>query len=171
MSEQTVSVEPVEKTKKVKQVKEPKPPAEPRLGKKWTAEAWTAKIAEMTVQQVPVGWLNMAQIVKKAVENDIGRSRICAAMGGDRCASEPWDEVFKVVYVGGRKYGSPEILTRGFELLKDPEYHKPARRGRTKKEKSEGDGSATAPATPAAPKKLKVSAPTEASAQVWTEKK
>jgi len=134
MSEQPVKVE--------KAKREPKPKAEPkppRFSKNWDEEKWAKKLAGMTVDKVPDGWINMAEIVKAAVSAGIKRSRICTAMGGDRCASEPWDPIFQVKYVGGRKYGSPEILTKGFTLLADAEYHKPARRGRVKKEGADAE--------------------------------
>lgn len=118
--------------------KESKTPKEPRFRKGLTQEAWATKLAGMTRDAVPEGWLGMAEIVKQAVAAGIKKSRICSAMGGDRGMSEPWDAVFQVVYVGGRKFGSPDILTKGFSLLQDAEYHKAVRKGRPKKEKVEG---------------------------------
>lgn len=131
MSEQTVPV--------VKVKKEPK---EPRFRKGLTADVWKEKLASMTVDKVPEGWLGMSEIVKEARKQDIKVSRICSAMGGDRGMGEPWDPIFRVVYVGGRKFGSQEILTKGFALLKDENFHKIVRKGRPKKEKIEGVGEA-----------------------------
>ena len=155
-----VATTPEVKAPKVKEPKAIKPKAEPkppRLSATWTEEKWAAKLATMTVPSKPEDWLIMSEIVKQAVAQDIKRSRICTAMGGDRCANEVWDPIFEVKYVGGRKYGSPEILTKGFALLKDPEFHKPARRGKVKKEGAEGETKAATPS--AAPAKLKVTAP------------
>jgi hypothetical protein len=129
---QEVEQKPV-KEKKVKVVKEP------RLSDKWTPEKWASHLASMTVQEVPEGYVIMSDIVKNAVELGVKKSRICSAMGGDRAANAAWDPIFQVVYVGGRKYGSSEILTKGIELLNDPEFHKPVRKGRQKKEKIEGE--------------------------------
>lgn len=123
-------------------VKVKKEMKEPRFRKGLTAEAWKTKLAELTVDKVPEGWLGMSEIVKAAQGEGIKVSRVCTAMGGDRGTGEFWDPIFRIVYVGGRKFGSPEILTKGFELLKDPEYHKVARKGRPKKEKIEGVGEA-----------------------------
>ncbi|HKZ43349.1 MAG TPA: hypothetical protein VJ044_20490 [Candidatus Hodarchaeales archaeon] len=159
--------------KKVKAPKEPKAPKAPkatRFTNGWTAETWAEKLASMSVPTVPDGYLIMSEIVKKAQEAGIKTGRICMAMGGDRCAKEPWAPVFQVVYVGGRKYGSPEILTRGFELLADPEFHKPARRGKSKKEgepsAESADGGETS--APVQPVKLKVTPPGSTS---WNDKK
>ena len=121
-------------------VKVKKEPKEPRFRKGLTADEWKEKLAALTVDKVPEGWLGMSEIVKAARAEEIKVSRICTAMGGDRGMGEFWDPIFRIVYVGGRKYGSPEILTKGFQLLKDPEYHKVARKGRPKKEKIEGVG-------------------------------
>jgi hypothetical protein len=154
-----------EKEQKVKVVKAKAEPKPPRLSKGWTPETWAVKLAEMTVPAIPEGWLGMADIVDKAVDAGIKASRICTAMGGDRCAGPIWDPIFKVVYVGGRKYASPEILTAGFKLLLDPEYHKIVRVGRPKK--------AVDPATidPATGKKLKVKAQIDPNkSAVWTPK-
>jgi len=112
---------------------------EPRFAKKWTPEKWQEHLKSLQKDAVPEGWLGMADIVKLAKEAGIKTSRICSAMGGDRAGGEVWDPVFQIFYVGGRKYGSPEILTKGFELLKDPEFHKQERKGRPKKEKIEGE--------------------------------
>lgn len=134
MTEQVLTE--VVKVKKEKVVKEPK---EPRLSKKWTKETWEAHVAAISVPAVPEGHLIMSEIVKQAIDAGIKKSRICTAMGGDRAANLPWEPFFAVVYVGGRKYGSTEIITRGFPLLLDPEYHKTVRKGRAKKEKIEGE--------------------------------
>jgi hypothetical protein len=137
MSEQEVKEVVVEGAVKPAKVKKEKVVKEPRFSKGWTAEKWAEKLASMTVAAVPEGYLGMADIVSKAVAAEIKRSRICSAMGGDRCANEPWAPVFQVVYVGGRKYASEKILTDGFALLNDPEFHKVERKGRAKKEKVE----------------------------------
>lgn len=123
----------------VKKEKVVKVPKEPRLSNKWTTETWAAHLAAHSVNAVPDGYLVMSEIVKKAVELGVKKSRICTAMGGDRAANAPWAPVFQVVYVGGRKYGSPKILTDGIALLNDPEFHKVERKGRPKKEKIEGE--------------------------------
>lgn len=141
--------------------KEPKEPKAPRLSARWTNERWEERLATLTVEEVPDGWLPMSEIVKKATAAGIKISRICSAMGGDRAFSEPWDPIFKVVYVKGRKYGSPLILDRGFELLLDPEYHKTRR---AKKEKAETSGNPEGGEK--TPVKIKVSPP----AATWVAK-
>ena len=122
-------------TEKPAKVKKEKVQKEPRFSSKWTPEKWAEHIASLTKPEVPEGYLGMAEIVKAARVAEIKTSRICAAMGGDRAANPPWEPLFQVVYVGGRKYGSPEILTKGFELLKNADYHKQERKGRPKLEK------------------------------------
>jgi hypothetical protein len=117
-------------------VKVPKEPKEPRLRKGLTQDQWKEKLSSMTVDTVPEGWLGMSEIVSKAREAGIKVSRICSAMGGDRGMGVAWDPIFAIVYVGGRKYGSPEILTKGFQMLLDPEYHKAVHAGRPKVDKA-----------------------------------
>lgn len=158
-----------------KGAKEPKAPKEPkevkpaRFSAGWDAQKWADKLASMSAPTVPDGFIIMSEIVTKAVAAGIKRSRICMAMGGDRCASEPWAPVFQVTYVGGRKYGSPAILTDGFALLLDPEFHKPARRGKAKKEGDPSAESAEGGDQPKTPKaKLKVTPP---GSQPWVDKK
>jgi hypothetical protein len=77
-------------------------------------------------------------------------------MGGDRAMNEAWDPIFQVTYVGGRKYGSPAILTKGFDLLKDAEYHKTVRKGRAPK--LDADGKPIPPKEKAPKVPVKVSA-------------
>ncbi len=141
-----------------KAVKVPKEPKEPRLRKGLTQENWQEKLAAMTVKEVPEGFLGMSEIVSKARDAGIKVSRICSAMGGDRGMNEPWDPVFKIVYVGGRKYGSSEILTKGFQLLLDPEYHKAIHVGRPKVNKEEKN-KAAAEAVGPNPVKVQVKKP------------
>jgi hypothetical protein len=135
----------LDKVPETKVVKLPKTPKEPRFRKGLNAEQWAAKLASMTVAEVPAGFVGMAVIVKAARDAGIKVSRICTAMGGDRSIGEAWDPIFQVVYVGGRKFASEKILTDGFALLNDPEYHKAAHKGRAKKEKpADGEQKETA---------------------------
>lgn len=142
-----------------KKVKVPKVAKEPRFRKGLNAEQWATKLASMTKTDLPEGYLGMAEIVKAARGENIKTSRICTAMGGDRGMSEPWDPIFQVTYVGGRKFGSPDILTKGFALLKDPEYHKAVHKGRPHKEKIEMTGEAG--------KKVHVNEPKKSVDPVW----
>jgi hypothetical protein len=100
----------------------------------------------------------MSEIVSKARDAGIKVSRICTAMGGDRGLSEPWDPIFQVKYVGGRKYGSPAILTEGFQKLLDPEFHKAVHAGRPKVDKAAKAEAAVDANAPAAVK-VKVNKP------------
>lgn len=123
--------------KQPKPKREPKPKAEPkppRFSKGWTVESWQKHLASMTRAAVPEGWLNMAVVCKKANEVGIKTSRLVAACGGDRAGDDLWNPVFEVVYVGGRKFLSPDVLTEGFKMLQDPLYH-PAHKGRIAKPK------------------------------------
>lgn len=151
MSEEVVVVKKVKKEEK-----------EPRFRKGLTAEQWNERLAALSKPSIPDGYVIMSEIVKAAKAEGIKVSRICSAMGGDRAMGEPWDPIFQVVYVGGRKYASSEILQRGFQLLQDPEYHKTVRKGRPKKERLEGDEGG---------KKVKVKAANHKPTDVWTPSK
>lgn len=161
MGETTVVTTPVApdatpvKVKKVKVAAEPK---EPRFRKGLNSAEYTLKLAAMTQPVVPEGYIGMSELCKKGNELGIKTSRIVTAMGGDRADKEPWETGFQVVYVGGRKFGSPWILDAGFLKLLDPEYHKTVRAGRVAKPKAEGA---------VAGKKIKVKVATEA--KPWTE--
>lgn len=67
---------------------------------------------------VPEGWLRMSAVCRKAVEQGITISALVTAAGGDAAVDPLLDPVFKVVYVGRGKYMNPEVLTKGFNLLK-----------------------------------------------------
>lgn len=139
MTDQEVKTEATEEAKepKVKKVREPKPKAPPkptRFAKGWTQENWDKHLATMTATAVPEGWISMAVVCKAAISEGIKTSRIVAACGGDRAGDDIWDPVFEVKYVGSRKFLSPESMTKGFALLKDPLYH-PAHKGRIAKPK------------------------------------
>ena len=149
MSENPVVAPPVEtKVVKVKVAKPPKEAKPPRLSKAWDEEKWKARLAELTVPTVPEGWMGMADVCKKMTDMEIKTSRVVSACGGDRCKDEPWNPVFQVRYVGGRKYLSPKILTDGAALLKDPAFHPILRVGRKKAVNPDG--------TPKEPKPAKV---------------
>jgi hypothetical protein len=134
-----------QKVVKVKVAKPPKEAKPPRLGKGWTEEKWKARLAELTVPAIPEGWLNMADVCKKFNDAGVKISRVVSASGGDRCANEPWDAVFQVKYVGGRKYQSPDVLVKGMALLNDPTFHPVVRIGRKKATNPDGTTKEPAP--------------------------
>jgi hypothetical protein len=162
-----MSDEPKQEAKKEpkapKAPKAPKEPKEPRFSAQWTSETWAKHLESMSVPAAPEGWLAMSEIVTAAVKAGIKRSRICSAMGGDRGKDAAWAPVFSVVYVGGRKYGSPDILTEGFELLLNDNYHKVPRKAKEKKEPVAGE------AAPAKKVKVKV-APAAKDPEPWVAK-
>jgi hypothetical protein len=70
------------------------------------------------VAVVPEGWLRMSAVCRKAVEQGFTISQIVNAAGGDACTKPLLDPIFKVKYVGRGKWMNPEVVTKGFALLK-----------------------------------------------------
>ena len=60
----------------------------------------------------------MSKVCRAADAAGIGTAAIVKAAGGDACTEDVLDPVFKVVYVGRGKWMNPEVLTKGFNLLK-----------------------------------------------------
>ena len=153
------------KAGKEKKVRVAKPKAEPkpiRFGNGWDAEKWAKHLTEVSVAAIPEGWLGMAKVCDLAVEAGIKRTRIVTACGGDRAGEGIWNPCFEVKYVGGRKFLAPEVVTVGFPLLLNPEFHA-TKRGRVAK-----------PVDPNAPvkeKKVKIPKAPAGEAPTWIEAK
>lgn len=108
----------------------------------WTEEQVKAKRAELTVEEVPEGWVKVAEVSNACREAGIPVSKFVRAFGGDRGMNPPAAPVFAFVYVGRTRYVSGEALTKGLEMLKNPEFLKAKR---TRKPKEEGAGEAPKP--------------------------
>jgi hypothetical protein len=66
----------------------------------------------------PAGYLGMSKVCRLADAAGIGTRAVVDASGKDACTVAPIHEVFKVVYVGKRKFMNPLVLTTGFDLLR-----------------------------------------------------
>jgi hypothetical protein len=85
-----------------------------------TCKAHQGKLRQ-TAEEVavaPEGWLRMSAVCRKAVEQGITISQVVNASGGDACTKPLLDPIFKVKYVGRGKWMNPEVVTKGFALLK-----------------------------------------------------
>lgn len=106
----------------------------------WTEEQVKARRAELTVEEVPTGWVKVSEVADACRENGVAISKMVRAFGGDRGMNPPAAPVFKFVYVGRTRYMSPKVLTQGMKMLKDPEFLKTTRK---RKPKEEGEGTGT----------------------------
>ena len=133
-SRYTILVRQIILDKEIKMSDEKAPKRKLKLPKNWTEEQYEKHLASLSMDKVPEGYLPMAEVCRKAREAGLKVSRLVTACGGDRAVVEIPDPVFKPVYVGGRKYLNPAVLTKGFELLKDESFNRKARKPREKKE-------------------------------------
>lgn len=69
-------------------------------------------------EAVPENWVRMSKVCDAAVEQGLTINQIVKASGGDAATKPVLDPIFKVVYVGRGKWMNPEVLTKGFALLK-----------------------------------------------------
>lgn len=85
-----------------------------------TCEAHKGKIRQFAKElaEAPKGYLRMSEVCRKAVNAGLKISAVVNAAGGDACTKPTIDPVFDIVYVGKGKYMNPEVLTKGFALLK-----------------------------------------------------
>ena len=113
----------------------------------WTAEQVAARRAELTVEEVPDGWVKLADVSQACRDNSIAVSRLVRATGGDRGMGEPAAPIFKIVYVGRTRYMAPGALKEGLTLLQDETFMPTQRKGRKKAEA--GEESEAEEATPA----------------------
>ena len=104
----------------------------------WTDEMVAARKAELTVTEVPAGYVKISELGKMCNINNIPISLLVKATGGDRGMDEPLDPLFQIVYVGRTRYVKPETMTAGIELLQSEGFGKTPRKPRAKKEKAEG---------------------------------
>jgi hypothetical protein len=94
-----------------------------------TCKAHEGKI-RATAEEVPVApenWIKMSDVCRAAEEQGLKTSQVVRASGGDACTLPIMDPVFKVAYVGKRKYMNPDVMTKGFAMLKAHQAEKPVR--------------------------------------------
>jgi len=94
-----------------------------------TCKAHEGKI-RISAEEVPVApdnWLKMSDVCRAAEEQGLKTSQVVRASGGDACTGEILDPVFKVAYVGKRKFMNPEVMTKGFAMLKAHQAEKSVR--------------------------------------------
>lgn len=124
---------------KVKE-KKAKKSAEPKYGRirdGLSEEQIAARLAELQVEELPPGAVKLAEISTQCKKEGIPVSKLVRATGGDRAIDPPVDPVFQVMYLGRTRYLSGDVLTKGMELLRDPEF---LRTRRKRKAKEAGDG-------------------------------
>lgn len=85
-----------------------------------------------TREAVPEGYIRMSVVCRAAVENGLTIGQIVNASGGDACTKPIMDPVFQVVYVGRAKYMHPDVMTKGFNLLKAKVIEKPEKGSKVK---------------------------------------
>lgn len=112
----------------------------------WTDEQVQARKEELTREEVPEGWVKLADVSNACREKTIAVSKLVRATGGDRCMNDPVDPIFTVIYVGRTRYMAPEVLTTGLEMLADKEFMPSKRRGRKKSDETAEGEAEEAPA-------------------------
>ncbi|HZX14056.1 MAG TPA: hypothetical protein VFF49_06620 [Thermodesulfobacteriota bacterium] len=108
----------------------------------WTEEQVAARRVELTVAEVPAGYVKLADLSKRCQELSIPVSKMVRATGGDRGMNSPLHPIFQIVFVGRTRYLHGEVMTTGIDLLQSEEFGKTPRKPRAKKEKAEGEGGA-----------------------------
>lgn len=103
----------------------------------WTEEQVKARRAELTVEEIPNGWVKVSEVGDACRTAGIPVSKFVRAFGGDRGMTPPAHELFAFVYVGRTRYVSGKCLTQGIKMLQDPAFLKTTRK---KKAKPEGEG-------------------------------
>jgi hypothetical protein len=71
-----------------------------------------------SAESAPQGWLRMSLVCRKARAQDIRISAVVNAAGGDACTKPLLDPLFEVTYVGAAKFMHPDVVTKGFAMLK-----------------------------------------------------
>ena len=85
-----------------------------------TCQAHKGKLRQhaTSAEKAPDGWLRMSKVCDAAEKVGLSRGSIVTAAGGDAVTKPLLDPIFTVVYVGRAKYMNPEVLVKGFALLK-----------------------------------------------------
>ena len=106
----------------------------------WTEAEVKARRAELTVEEAPEGWVKVSEVALACREAGVPISKLVRAFGGDRGMNPIAAPVFKFVYVGRTRYMAGEVLTKGLQMLANPEFLKTVRKKKAKKETAEGTG-------------------------------
>jgi hypothetical protein len=121
----------------VKESKKAKAPRRSYRNDDWTEEQVKARKAQLTLEEIPAGWVKISEVATTCRANGVPISKFVRAFGGDRGMQPVAHELFKFVYVGRTRYVAPEVLTQGIAMLKDPSFLKAARVRKPKAEKGE----------------------------------
>lgn len=70
------------------------------------------------LSEVPEGYVRMSEVCTAAKKAGLTINQVVIATGGDAATKPPLDPIFEVVYVGRRKWLHPDVLTKGFDLLR-----------------------------------------------------
>jgi len=123
----------------------------------WTDEMVTERKAELTVAEVPEGWVKLADVAARYRLEGIPVSRLVTATGGDRCMKDPLHSDYKVVFVGRTRYMPPEALTSGMDRMKTDENF--GRKRRKKKADAEDKETGAVKDAKKAPKRRVTASP------------
>lgn len=93
-----------------------------------TCKAHQGKLRQsaQVAEKAPENWVRMSKVCEAAVKEGLTISAVVNAAGGDAAVKPVMDPVFQVVYVGRAKYMNPDVLTKGFALLKAHKAEKAA---------------------------------------------
>jgi hypothetical protein len=105
-------------TQKCKVCGKPLSPSSGDIGATCKAHAGKLRQSARELDKVPEGWVRMSKVCRAADDAGIGTRAVVKASGGDAAVGPLLDPIFQVVYVGRGKFMNPEVLTKGFELLK-----------------------------------------------------
>ena len=104
-------------TQKCKVCGKPLSPTSGDIGATCKAHEGLLRRSATVADKVPEGWVRMSKVCEAANLNGITTRAIVKASGGDACVGPVLDPIFKVIYVGRGKYMSPDVMTKGFDLL------------------------------------------------------
>lgn len=106
----------------------------------WTDEMVAARKVELTVEEVPEGYVKLADVAARYRLEKIPVSRLVTATGGDRCMKDPLHPDYKVVFVGRTRWMPPEALTSGLDRMKtDENFGRKRRKKKADEDKETGE--------------------------------
>lgn len=111
-------------TSKCKVCGKPLSPSSGDIGKTCQDHAGKLRQFAKIAEKAPEGWLRMSKVCEAAVAEGLTISSVVNAAGGDAVTKPLLDPVFEVVYVGRGKFMNPEVLTKGFALLREHQAQK-----------------------------------------------
>lgn len=129
-----------EKAEKAPAPKEPKEPKFGRVREGLTEEQILEQRTKLTADEVPDGYVKLAEVSNACRAAGIPVSKLVRATGGDRAMNPPADPIFQVVYVGRTRYLPGDVMTKGLEMLGNAEFLKTKRKRKAKEDGDEGTG-------------------------------